>query len=683
MVKIDLHIHTIQNKHLDCSFSYNSLAMKEYVVSNSIDAIAITNHNLFDKTNYLKIKSDLSHTNCLVFPGIEISLEGGHILAIGDGSNESISAFEQITKHISVLENDDQYFMPINEFNSLVCGNGFLLIPHIKKKPYINDSVIKQINDPIVCGEVQSRKQFINMIDEEKICPVLFSDIRIGLSENLDDYKNNNRFIFLDSEEISFSSIFSALSNKQFVSLTEHGGHKLFDVLDSKVTASSGINVLIGKRSSGKTYLLNSIYNTEPSTSLYIKQFQISNESEKIQFNKNVKNEHLNLVINFFKEFLSVLNYVDSCKLSLNNAELGRYVESLKDYSMLGLNDIYSKTPLFNYQDVELEPEQEVINLVDGMDNMLSVSEKYRPIIEKEIDREVLIKLYKYFVEKLKTIRLTNKIINECNDVAKTIGTSLALKSTATPIEDVSFLLLLKQIYVRKKFNALVNNFSEFCVGDETILEEFNKTVIVSKNKNKTTLKSILGVPRGATIDYLLDLEPIEAYLTAIDDTNIINAKDNLRFRLFFDYQIKIVDKFGSDISGGQTAEYVLLNKLTHYHSYDFVLIDEMESSFDNPFLNEKIVKTIQDISETCTVFISTHNNNLGVSLQPDYYIYHKKVKDGDDVEYRRFCGKPTEMYLKDYNLNQVKLSDILIETMEASPEAYKERNKKYEGSKN
>ena len=60
MKKIDLHIHTIANKYLDYNFSYNSEFMKEYVISNELNVIAITNHNLFDKDNFIKVKADLS-----------------------------------------------------------------------------------------------------------------------------------------------------------------------------------------------------------------------------------------------------------------------------------------------------------------------------------------------------------------------------------------------------------------------------------------------------------------------------------------------------------------------------------------------------------------------------------------------------------------------------------------------
>ena len=684
MIKIDFHIHTVANKYLDASFSYNSSFMVEYVTNNKLNAIAITNHNLFDLDNFKQIKADLSSTGCLVFPGIEISLENGHILVIGDESRDSLTALTTISNFISRVEIDNHYSMSVREFNDLVCGKGFLLIPHILKKPPIEKETIEEIDDTILCGEVKSRKHFVDMIESEsQTSPVLFSDIRIGLMPDLENYDNHERFTFLDLNDISFQSIKRTIEDKNYVSLTERGGHKLFDLMGSLVTASTGINALIGKRSSGKTYLLNSIFSSEQASSLYIRQFQISKECEKSVFSISTKNEHQPLVIAYFRELLDLLDYVDSLDFSSVDKNLVSYLESLKDFAQLRLEDAYSKAKLFNYEEITSVSISEIQKLVSSIDSLLSSSPTYKNEINKYISDDDLVKLYNWFVDNYKRDVIINRLIDECNDVTKQISQLLSLKSTATPIIDIDFSIAFKKMYVAKKFNKLIYSFKSSVINTETILGEFNKTISVFRLYNKTTLKSLLGVTKNSSIDYLVDSEPFDAYLQAKEDANIKNGVANFRYRLFFDYQVRIVDKYNDDISGGQTAEYLLLNKLTHYHNFDFVLIDEMESSFDNPFLNKRIVEVLHDISKTCTVFISTHNNNLGVSLKPDYYIYHKKSKDSYGIHYQRFCGKSSDKYLIDHSSNKIKLSDILIETMEASPEAYKERNKKYEGTEN
>ena len=87
MKKIDLHIHTIPTD-LDADFNFNIEKLKQYVINCSLDAIAITNHNLFDEKQYSDISNNIE---CIVFPGIEVSLEHGHLLIISDSNNLILS----------------------------------------------------------------------------------------------------------------------------------------------------------------------------------------------------------------------------------------------------------------------------------------------------------------------------------------------------------------------------------------------------------------------------------------------------------------------------------------------------------------------------------------------------------------------------------------------------------------
>ena len=81
MKKIDFHIHTIVTS-LDSKngFVFNVDVLEKYINDLKIDAIAITNHNLFDMNQYNSIISRVSSS--LIFPGIEVSLDTGHILVI-------------------------------------------------------------------------------------------------------------------------------------------------------------------------------------------------------------------------------------------------------------------------------------------------------------------------------------------------------------------------------------------------------------------------------------------------------------------------------------------------------------------------------------------------------------------------------------------------------------------------
>ena len=68
MKKIDLHIHT-KSTSSDSAFIFDLDRLKEYISNTHIDAIAVTNHNVFDIEQYKLIRDSISIP---IFPGIEI-----------------------------------------------------------------------------------------------------------------------------------------------------------------------------------------------------------------------------------------------------------------------------------------------------------------------------------------------------------------------------------------------------------------------------------------------------------------------------------------------------------------------------------------------------------------------------------------------------------------------------------
>ena len=95
MKKLDLHVHTIATPS-DKQFEFSIAALREYVATMAIDAIAITNHNLFDLAQFKQIADVLK---ICVFPGIEIDLDSGHMLLIAE--RDEIADFAARCKTVS------------------------------------------------------------------------------------------------------------------------------------------------------------------------------------------------------------------------------------------------------------------------------------------------------------------------------------------------------------------------------------------------------------------------------------------------------------------------------------------------------------------------------------------------------------------------------------------------------
>jgi len=222
--KIDLHIHTVSTVW-DDGFSFNLQKLEKYVSEAKLDAIAITNHNVFDGTQFRSIGETLG---VVVFPGIEISLDCGHILIISDVANlkDFEGKAELVAKRINQIEDS----ISVEELGKIFGDlNKYLVIPHYDKQPAIKGEILDQIAKYISAGEVDSAKKFIRAVkDERKLTPVLFSDVRI--CDELD--RLPTRQTYIDCGELTLNAIKACLRDKGKVALSETDGNNLFPIFD-------------------------------------------------------------------------------------------------------------------------------------------------------------------------------------------------------------------------------------------------------------------------------------------------------------------------------------------------------------------------------------------------------------------------------------------------------------------
>lgn len=686
-MKIDFHIHTTRNKYLDTDFEFDENAIKSYVIDNGFEAIAITNHNLFDEKQFKSIADSLKDTNCLVFPGIEISLEDGHILVIGENCIESIDVLNEISRQIGSHEIDDHYAMSINEFNQLLPREtDFLLIPHYMKDPKISKSVLAKIETDVFVGEAQSPKKFYSIEKENKYTPVYFSDIRIKKTGSLEEFSKNylkaSKYTYLKCETKSFRAIKQSLRNKNSTSLTKDFDDNSFEILNGEARASLGINVLLGKRSSGKTYTLDHIYGQGNCHTLYIKQFDIVEKCKETDFLKFLERHNDETVIRYLQELNNIFDYINEFPDGVLENELTDYLRSLIQSAQQQLDDAFSKAPLFQSYALTSKKDQ-ASDVYKACDQLLSANGEYQSEIFNKISKNDVIELYLSFVHKAKDIYLQNKTISKTNEITNLIGQQLEKSSTKIRIKPINFEKIFKYRYIKTKFDNLINSIEKNEISSVPLFGKFITTIDLKRERNKAKLKSNLKIGTKGNVDYLISNNPYSAYFLAKEDTQIKSGFGEQRYNIFFSIERNVKTVDGFSLSGGQKAEFILLSELADYRSYDMILIDEMESSFDNPFLNSEINSTIKEMSKNAIVFISTHNNNLGVSLNPDYYIYHQIVLDDENKQilHEKYCGSSSSIKLSSKNGKSLPLSNVLITTMEANENAYQERKNKYENS--
>lgn len=116
-MKIDIHTHTKKIKTGDAETrNIEPDKFSEVIRNTDVKILAITNHNLFDKTQYLEI-DNLVKDVCQIWPGIELDImENGkraHLLVICNPKN--VDKFDSNCKEILGDTNPNAFSTSIEE----------------------------------------------------------------------------------------------------------------------------------------------------------------------------------------------------------------------------------------------------------------------------------------------------------------------------------------------------------------------------------------------------------------------------------------------------------------------------------------------------------------------------------------------------------------------------------------
>ena len=674
MKKIDFHIHTVVSS-VDAEFTFCINKLNEYIEVAELDCIAITNHSLFDRVQFEGI---VQNTDILALPGIEVDLEGGQILVVGDGSD-----LEDFESKCGIVQAMKEQLAPIStaKFQEIF-GNleNYILIPHYEKKPALKASTIAQLKNFITAGEVSSPKKFMySYKNDERLVPVYFSDCRIDV--NLTSFPVRQTYI--DCNDISFSAVKSCLRDKSKVSLSEKSGNSIFQIFDDGQVLSTGLNVIVGERSSGKSHTLRKI-NQKFDNVKFIEQFALVARDEKHdqeRFNK-VLSQKKSL---FSNEYLEDLQRVvlDVMEIDLENdaRSVTDYISSLIRFAEEEeKHDAFSKSVLFSEQNYPAVENKGLKDLIASTKNLVR-NEEYRSVIDKHLALDALKKLYVELMllfESQEEERLKKGWVNQ---VMREVKTALQTKTAAPVISEMDPYTVLMNAHKITKFDKLVKQARK----PQEILRSpkggFEIVAQVGPYNGAGELKKQSGVQvafSGAYTDFGHPYKFLQA-LKKLDSA--VQPVDYHKFFVKIDY--KILNKDGVQASGGERSEFFLLEEIEGAEAFDMLLIDEPESSFDNIFLKQDVNKIIKEISKSMPVVLVTHNNTVGASIQPDYLLCTQKEKEDEKTVWRIYSGFPTDPKLESIDAKTVKTWDVFMGCLEGGADTYTERARNYEDIKN
>lgn len=673
MLKIDFHMHTVQTAS-DAPFEFSMAAIRDYVGNAKLDAIAITNHNIFDLDQFKEICDNL---DCQVFPAIEINLDKGHLLLIANGLD--LDGFAEKCEKVSDDLPNAKDSLSVERLKEIFPELGqYILLPHYDKVPPVPEKVIGELSKYITAGEVSSAKKFMYCINnKDRLVPVFFSDSR--MSSKLSKFPV--RQTYLDCDETTFTAIKSCLSDKAKVALSATESNRLFTVFDDGQPISTGLNVVIGERSSGKSYFLDQI-DVGDEDIKYLRQFSLVErdaKEDRQRFDKILSDRKSLLTKDYLKPLSNVIEDVIEIDLANDERRVEKYLASLlKCASETERQDSFSKAKLFNEERFPSFVLDELEELIASTSHLINNVE-YRATIDKHVELDAL----KTLIVELMTIwsskdkeRRKKKWVNE---LVKDIKRQLQSRSAATTIEDIDlYEVAMNKVKVKKFGEAVALARTERIIesanlqGFEIIAKTVNfKGAQDLKNHSESQKKfSPAFAEYGSPYQYLLKLKEIDGLKSADLHNYLVKV------------EYTILNSHGFPVSGGERSEFNLLQEIQEAQKYDLLLIDEPESSFDNQFLRKGVNELIKDISKSMPVVLVTHNATVGASIQPDYLICtQKEIVDGE-VEYRIYSGYPSSEELKSQDGKSLSTYEVTIGCLEAGEPAYNARKVGYENLK-
>lgn len=664
-------VPTISDAHFDFSLE----KLEEYVKSAELDAIAITNHDVFDLAQFRQIDKAL---DCVVFPGIEINLAKGHILLISE--NENLDEFQiktqAVTEKIKVIGD----FISVDElFHIFGDLNTYMLIPHYEKKPPISRQTIDQMGEFISAGEVDSPKKFIRLAkDDTELTPVIFSDVRIreGMS------KFPSRQTYIDCGDLSLNSLKHSLRDRHKVALSKSEGNSLFQVFDDGQKLSTGLNIVLGARSSGKTETLTQI-SKDCENVKYIPQFSLVQRDDanyEKEFNEDVARKKSTFADKHLTPFKTVLDDVLNIDIRVNQRKVEDYLATLlKSAEEAEKFDAFSKVALFNETQFEVAEDKGIGDLIGSVRQLIENIE-YREVIDKHVDINNLKALAIELIELLWEKAYERKKRGLVNDVVRDVKGKLQLRTSATQVKDVD----LYSVMIEHKKVSKFNQVAKLLQTEKVIFQEnIQGFKVVCKQRAFNGAGEILRVSGqrvGFSDAFREYLSPYK-YLIALKEKGAWTQSEFYKYFACIEYEI--LNKDGFKVSGGERSEFRLLQEIKDAQNFDYLLIDEPESSFDNLFLKGEANQMLKEISKTMPVVVVTHNSTVGASINADYIVYTSKEIEGDDIVYRRYSGHPSDKELCSIEGKKINNFQVTMNTLEAGEDAYIDRRGGYESIKN
>jgi predicted ATP-dependent endonuclease of OLD family len=700
-VYVDLHIHTSEDENnLNDNYDVNTLVDRIKKQSqNSNFLISLTDHNTINTDAYLKLRDQIEH----IIIGVELHIRNSdskppyhcHFYFNIPITREELDRLNQILNNLYPNKKVSPPYDEIKKIDEIIQAfddYDFLILPHggqshsafhksidgrldtkltkgiyynyfdgftarnksglEKTVEYFKKLGIDDYINLITCTDNYNPYNYPNPKSAGEASPFLptwmfaeptFDGLRISLSES-------SRLVYSDTKPSKWAEYIRTVKIDN-------------NYINIDVNLSSGLNVIIGDSSSGKTLFVDSIYNKlmndfEKSSykGLEIEDINIVNPANNIPHYidqnyitklisyKNNQIEDIDIIKKAFPDDSETKQRLDNelnvLKVDIDN--LIKYVENIEKAekeirTIPALGSLIKKSNVKTNIIKNILPNDELIEKMDYTETSYQTHIKNLEDIESFIQENVFIKYdendFKTAKEKLKKAHIASiketKTRTIIDNTKKNIDLIFKKTNEESETKQANFERLISNIKLYKKsldgFRQLVTKIKSYSFTETSreIESQGHKLSIeyIFKLDKDIFLEKINELLKSdKKIRLFEDIEPKKLYKDNFKDRPRIDTYDEFSRKLYTSFlksnkkKYKIISNDGRDFdnlsAGWKTS--VLLDLILGYDGDNSpLIIDQPEDNLANSYINNGLIKAIKNAKKEKQIIIVTHNATI------------------------------------------------------------------------
>lgn len=756
---VDIHIHTSDNpNNLDANYSVETLIAKIKEFTNNSDfLISLTDHNTVNKCAYLKALQ----LGINIILGIELHIKNYdscpayhcHIYFdvddITDVLVDDINAKLDKLYPNKVVEKLDPNIPTIQQVINEFDNYEFILLPHggqshatfdtsipqgikfdttLEKSIYYNQFDgftargnkglertqeyfvklgINEFVNLITCSDNYNPTLYPNGKDQNPYIPTwmlalpTFNGLRLSLSES-------SRLIYSETKPEFWSE------NIESVSLNKHN-------IEIDVELKSGLNVIIGSSSSGKSLLVDSIHKNITMTagdSIYLKQYEVDkiiiknpsgmtphflsqnyimtvvnnvseNKIDDIDIIKNVfpgdeevKEQISKGLLAFKQDIQDLIKQVKTIDREIQTLNTIPIISRLIVKNNLQSNPFKNLLPS-DSEKTKLEFSrskfEEYIENLDDIDNFLTRFPfiSHSPNLIQDIKEELKL-AYTNYSKEISARKIINNYKKEFDDLLRENNSEDQSKK-----QHFEKVLETVKRYVRayKKFNEILIKISCYSLnfGSEIIESMGHKLHIENDFKlNKDKFIEIVNHYLKVKIDKFENITPnILFEENHKKQTPKVYGYEDFEKKIYTDFEninrkkYKIITKEGKDfdsLSPGWKTSVILDLILGYEEDISPIIIDQPEDNLATNYINKGLVNAIKKIKEKKQVILVSHNATIPMLADAQNIILCRNIDNKIVIKSCELEGK----------IDGKNVVDYIAEITDGGKSSIKKRVKKY-----